>query len=107
VLNSMLAPHVLPARHTAARVNALRRVDPGETVTLADVAGPGALRHIFLSMPPRGLRDLVLPLMALRSPSLEVAASPPVGLRTGRPRLQCRSRGSNSRARTSSGLGWN
>lgn len=35
-------------------------VDPGETVTLADISGPGVIRHFWLTTDPTMLRDFTL-----------------------------------------------
>ena len=77
MLDSLLQPHTLPDTFTAARVNGIRRIEPGETFTLADIEGPGCVRHLFVTMPPKHLRKLVLRFYwdGEESPSVECPVS--------------------------------
>ena len=55
----------------------LRRVSPGERVVLADLAGPGALRHVWMAIlpgPPEAMRALWLEVFydGAREPSVSV-----------------------------------
>jgi hypothetical protein len=40
------------ASHDGRKGSPSRRLDPGEEVTLADVRGPGVIRHIWMTFPP-------------------------------------------------------
>ena len=56
----LLLPHALPADATPHRLNGLRPIPAGETITIADIKGPGCVHHFFITLPPRQLRKLVL-----------------------------------------------
>lgn len=67
-----------------------RRVEPGERVVLADLAGPGTVRHIWMTFPPgppERMRALVLEVFYddLEQPSVSVPCLDFFGLPHGRP----------------------
>ncbi len=68
---------------------AIKRIRPGETVTLMDVDGPGIIRHIWITIPnrsPNQLRNLILRMYWDReaSPSVEVPLGDFFGTAHGR-----------------------
>ena len=67
-----------------------RRLEPGERVVLADLEGPGVVRHIWMTFPPgppRRMRSLVLEITYgdLDAPSVSVPVLDFFGLPHGRP----------------------
>jgi len=67
-----------------------RRVEPGERVVLADVEGPGVVRHVWMTFPagpPERMRSLVLEVFydGLDAPSVSVPCLDFFGLPHGRP----------------------
>jgi hypothetical protein len=60
MLDTLLLPHRLPATSTSHRLNGILQVEPGATLELANIAGPGCLRHLYFTLPPRHLRALTL-----------------------------------------------
>ncbi len=67
-----------------------RRIAPGETVVLADLRGPGTLRHIWMTFPPappEGMRGVWLEVFydGAREPSASVPCLDFFGLPHGRP----------------------
>jgi hypothetical protein len=67
-----------------------RRVAPGERLTLADIAGPGRVRHVWLTvppMPPEPLRRIVLEVFydGRDAPSVSVPLPDFFGCAHGRP----------------------
>lgn len=60
MLKSLLSPFELPAESTSHRATGLRTVKPRESAVLADIEGAGCIQCVFMSMPPRDLRRLVL-----------------------------------------------
>ena len=66
-----------------------RRIAPGEKVVLADIAGPGRVRHIwmtFMAAPPEEMRAVVLEVFydGRTDPSISVPALDFFGLPHGR-----------------------
>ncbi|HTO08661.1 MAG TPA: glycoside hydrolase family 172 protein [Myxococcota bacterium] len=67
-----------------------RRIEPGETVLLADLEGPGTIRHVWLTFPParpERMRGLSLEVFydGASEPSISVPALDFFGLPHGRP----------------------
>jgi hypothetical protein len=67
-----------------------RRIEPGERVVLADLEGPGTIRHIWLTFPPvrpERMRGLVLEVFydGASEPSISAPALDFFGLPHGRP----------------------
>jgi hypothetical protein len=50
----------LPERRRPGRAALVTSIEPGETVTIADVQEPGCFRHLVCTATPSRLRDLVL-----------------------------------------------
>ena len=68
-----------------------RRIEPGETVVLADLEGPGTIRHVWMTFPParpERMRALVLEVFydEAAAPSISVPALDFFGLPTAAPR---------------------
>ena len=68
-----------------------RRLEPGETVTLADIAGPGVVRHVWMTFPPAPpevMRAMVIEVFhdGADEPSVSVPAVDFFGVAMGRPR---------------------
>lgn len=68
-----------------------RLLQPGETVTLADIEGPGVVRHLWITIPPATpevMRAVVLEVFYddLAEPSISVPAVDFFGVPHGRPR---------------------
>ncbi len=57
---TVLEPYGLPATYVPGRINGIREVPPGATVTLADLPGPGCIRHYYMTLPPKNLRRQIL-----------------------------------------------
>lgn len=69
----------------------LKELEPGETVTLADVDGPGVVRHIWMTFPPAPpevMRAMVLEVFydGAKEPSVSVPAVDFFGIAMGRPK---------------------
>ena len=47
VLTDILEPHQLPSTSTPHRICGLYALEPGKSVTLADIPGPGCIGHLF------------------------------------------------------------
>lgn len=62
MLDQLLTPFQTPTSFKSHRIRGLRPkpVRPNETMVLANIKSPGCIRHLFISMAPRALRDIVL-----------------------------------------------
>ena len=61
MLSSILEPYHLPTEFTSHRICGLTAMlRPGETAMLADISGPGCIRHFMQTMQPNSLRSMVL-----------------------------------------------
>lgn len=60
MLDSMLLDQPLPAQAQPHRVNCQHTIEPDQSVDLVDIDEPGCLRHIFFTMQPKRLRELIL-----------------------------------------------
>src|SRR5258705_13229742 len=76
--------------HGGRRGAPSRRIEPGERVLLADLEGPGTIRHVWMTFPParpERMRALVLEVFydGAAEPSISVPALDFFGLPHGRP----------------------
>src|SRR5262245_18572791 len=78
------------AAHAGRKGAPSRRIEPGETIVLADLEGPGTIRHVWMTFPPAPparMRALVLEVFydGGDEPSISVPALDFFGLPHGRP----------------------
>ena len=76
--------------HGGRKGSPARRIEPGERVLLADLEGPGTIRHVWMTFPPmrpERMRALVLEVFydGSDAPSISVPALDFFGLPHGRP----------------------
>ncbi|HXX48601.1 MAG TPA: glycoside hydrolase family 172 protein [Myxococcota bacterium] len=76
--------------HAGRKGSPARRIEPGERVLLADLEGPGTIRHVWMTFPParpERMRALVLEVFydGADAPSISVPALDFFGLPHGRP----------------------
>ncbi len=60
ILDTLLKPYSLPTECQPQRIDSLYMLEPDKTVLLADVDGPGCIRHFFITLNPQKLRDVLL-----------------------------------------------
>ena len=61
MLDSLLSPYSTPTNFKLNRIRALHpTLGPQQSVTLTNIKSAGCIRHFFISMAPRNLRDLIL-----------------------------------------------
>lgn len=59
-LDTLLSPYALPSKSRHNRIDSINMLNPGQTLLLADIDGPGCLRHFFITLNPQMLREVLI-----------------------------------------------